>query len=89
MPSRCRNATNAENTSSGSSLSATVVTGARASVDQAPAWSQFPWCASAITTPRPAASSARTGSSPSARTVASRRSRVHVGSRNASHQYRR
>ncbi len=86
MPRASRKATKESNSSAGRSRSATVVTGARRVVDQAPAWSQLPRWPRNITTPRPDASVARTGSSPTVRTVSVMRRSSQSGSRNESHQ---
>ena len=70
MPSDSRKARNSANTSSGSSRSATVVTGARlGGRPGAAAMSQLPRWPRKHDAPRPVASCSRTGPSPSARTV--------------------
>ena len=83
-----RNATNSWKSSSGSSRSATVVTGAISRVQYAPARSQFPVWPTARITAWPWSVKRRRFSMPTARTRASICSRDIVARANDSPKYR-
>ena len=85
IPSDVRKSTNAVYSFSGSSFSATVLTGEMCWEHQAPAWSQLPMCGRAAMTPRPEANGSDSRSGWRISNV-SMRAPSQPGRRKASHQ---